>query len=36
MEGKPDWHYRIPAGDELAIARRELGLDDPHNREGAL
>ena len=27
MEGRAGWHYRIPAGDELAAARRELHLD---------
>ena len=24
MENKPIWHYRIPVGEELQIARREL------------
>jgi len=33
MEGRPDWHYRIPVGDELAIARRELGLEDLRGSE---
>jgi transketolase len=28
MEGRPDWHYRIPVGDELTIARRELRLEE--------
>lgn len=28
MEGRPEWHYRIPVGEELTIARRELGLGD--------
>ena len=28
MEDRPEWHYRIPAGDELTMARRELGLED--------
>jgi transketolase len=28
MEDRPEWHYRIPAGDEVTIARRELGLED--------
>jgi transketolase len=28
MEGRPDWHYRIPVGDELTIARRELCLEE--------
>jgi len=27
MENKPIWHYRIPAGEELEIARRELLSD---------
>lgn len=27
MEGKPDWHYRIPFGEELTLAYRELCLD---------
>jgi len=26
MEGRPEWHYRVPAGGELAIARRELRM----------
>jgi transketolase len=28
MEDRPEWHYRIPLGDELTIARRELGMED--------
>jgi transketolase len=28
MENRPEWHYRIPVGDELTIARRELCLED--------
>lgn len=31
MEGQPNWHYRIPVGDELTIARRELCLE--HRRD---
>jgi transketolase len=27
MEDQAEWHYRIPSGDELATARRELRLD---------
>ncbi len=26
MEGQAAWHYRLPSGDELAAARKELGL----------
>ena len=28
MEEKPEWHYRVPAGRELAIARRELCMEE--------
>jgi transketolase len=28
MEARSEWHYRIPVGEELTIARRELGLED--------
>lgn len=28
MENKPIWHYRIPVGEELEIARRELSCDE--------
>ncbi len=28
MEGRPEWHYRVPGPEELAIARRELGMED--------
>lgn len=28
MENKPIWHYRIPIGDELKAARRELSLNE--------
>jgi transketolase len=28
MENRPEWHYRIPIGDELTIARHELRLED--------
>jgi len=29
MEGRPEWHYRIPSGEELKAARVELGLGVP-------
>jgi len=28
MENKPIWHYRIPVGEELKTARRELSLSE--------
>ncbi|MBI2841725.1 MAG: transketolase [Acidobacteria bacterium] len=33
MEGRPDWHYRIPVGDEVTRARRDLGLEEPEHPE---
>lgn len=34
MEKVPVWHYRIPVGEELAVARRELFLDGVGNPRG--
>jgi transketolase len=27
MEDEAEWHYRLPVGEELTVARRELGLE---------
>lgn len=32
MENSPIWHYRIPVGKELRIARQELDLGNSHER----
>ncbi len=35
IENKPDWHYRIPVGTEVAIAFRELGMEAPEKVRSA-
>jgi transketolase len=32
MENEPIWHYRVPVGKELQIAKRELGLNARRER----